>query len=114
MYHTGILPSSDYFLTRAYISFIHTLEGEETDQMRIPVITMALLEQRLDPTKWYRWRDLKVLFSEFSEPTVTRFLRRVPYIVEVEEVPGNKIQCKRPVRVYSGQALIDNGYVGSN
>lgn len=82
--------------------------------MRIPVITMTLLEQRLDPTKWYRWRDLKVLLSEFSAPTITRFLRRVPYVIEVEEVPGNKVKCRRPVRVYSGQALIDNGYVGNN
>lgn len=81
--------------------------------MRIPVVTMELLEQRLDPTKWYRWRDLKILLSEFSEPTITRFLRRVPYVIEVEEVPGNKVKCKRPVRVYSGQALIDNGYTGN-
>ena len=80
--------------------------------MRIPVIKMGRLEQVVNPLEWYRYREVLGILPEFSSSTVIRFLRKVPCVVVMEEVPGSKVKCQRPVRLYSGQALIDNGYVG--
>lgn len=80
--------------------------------MRIPVIKMKTLEERIDPSKWYRYREIREILSEFAEATVIRYLRKVPFVLSEEEVPGCKVKCKRGIRVYSGQALIDNGFVG--